>query len=245
MRVRRKRMRAADAAAVQAGAPDLTAAATPFAATVEAVQPRALSPSPEPEHIGARGFESAEELSRSLRHACAQRATEGSQAHVTALCQHAFKQAADHVRGESSNVAAAFDAMVDQCPNAIANAFTTSASADPGLKQMATEEGIRALVEAEKVRLRAALQNKHEQRQHLLALQEQVAEQQAAVEIVRQQRERDAAMRKAQAGPVWPDGLTSAPPNLHPACDGHTYQSDGHPQAETDLTLLVRPPLPS
>ena len=241
MRVRRKRMRAADAAAVQGSAPDLTAAATPIAATVQAVQPR-VSPSPEPELIGARGFENAEELSRALRHACAQRAAEGSQAHVTALCQHAFKQAADHVRGESSNVAAAFYAMVDQCPNAIANAFTTSASADPGSKQMATEQGIRALVEAEKVRLRAALQNKREQRQHLLALQEQVAEQQAVVEIVRQQRERDAAMRKAQAGPVWPDGLTTAPPNLHPACDGHTYHSDGHPQAETDLTLLVRPP---
>lgn len=239
-RVRRKRQRDhAPAVAAQALAANIDEPAVAQDDALDQDQPIAQSPSPEPEAVCQPTFENALHVSATLRQACAEHAAAGTQQHVAALCQHAFKQAAEHVRAESSAVASAFDAMVEQCPAAIANVFASPSSEEATTKDQATEQGIQMLVNAEKARLRAALRNKQEQRQHLLKLQEQVAEQRAALEIVRQQRERSAAMRKLQTSGVWQDGLKQAAPGVHPAQDGHTFTGPA-PQPETDLTLLVR-----
>ena len=128
-----------------------------------------------------------------IRQQCASAAEHGPQAHLTAMCQRTFQMAAQQAQSVSPVVAQVFEAMSQQSHQAVANAFARlPQQVTPG-SALLPPEGLQTLIAAEKARVAEAMAHKQAQKEHLLKLRQRIADQRAALDILKQQQEHFAA----------------------------------------------------
>jgi hypothetical protein len=188
------------------------------------------------EPVITTGFANPEHLSHALQRQCSEYASNGGQAHLTAMCEAVFKQAADHVQPESAAAAQVFHAMSLQCRQAIANAYAHFA---PSADASTSQKGMQALVDAEKARVRAAIAHKKAQHDHLLKLQQQLSDQRAALDLLQRQRARSGVLSEADEA-VAPASSLHGRDVMVPLQDGSLVLTCDKPAERPALALLVR-----
>lgn len=188
----------------------------------------------------ANEFPCVEQLAQAVRANGAHIAGQGKQAGLTVLYEQALLQAADHLRAESSSSAAVFESMAEQCPHAIANAFSNSgvtAAAAPESVASTLQHKVSLIVQTDKARMRDAIAKKKAEHDTLLAEQQDMADKRAVLEeLAAKHSSVLLASRDKVSCAVQPPEEVLVP--LHDHVDGEKPDA---PSAVRASTVLVRP----